>query len=111
MVDTLDQSVGAIVEALFSEGMLENSVVLFMSDNGAPPFGAHSNRGFNWPLRGAKGGLWEGSTRVSSFLWSPFLLKKRRVSQQMVHVIDWLPTLTTRLVRRLFSNKILISSC
>lgn len=93
MVDTLDESVGDIVDALHTEGMLENSIVLFMSDNGAIPYGPHSNRGFNWPLRGAKGGLWEGATRVATFLWSPFIAKRRRVSNQMMHVTDWLPTL------------------
>ncbi|XP_077529388.1 arylsulfatase B-like [Haemaphysalis longicornis] len=93
MVDALDESVGAVVEALHKEKILKNSIIVFCGDNGGQPFGPHSNRGFNWPLRGAKGGLWEGSTRVSTFLWSPMLAKRRRVSQQMMHVIDWLPTL------------------
>lgn len=93
MVDTLDQSVGVLVEALQKAKMLENSIVVFMSDNGGQPFGPHSNRGSNWPLRGAKGGVWEGACRVPAFVWSPFLKRSQRVSHQMMHIVDWLPTL------------------
>jgi arylsulfatase B len=52
MVSELDDSVGEIMQALRKRAMLENSIVLFMSDNGAPTYGIHSNRGSNWPLRG-----------------------------------------------------------
>lgn len=52
MVSKLDQSVGEVVTALRQKGMLENSIVLFMSDNGAPTVGIHSNRGSNYPMRG-----------------------------------------------------------
>lgn len=52
MVHRLDQGVGEVMQALRSKHMLENSIVLFMSDNGAPTFGIHSNRGSNHPLRG-----------------------------------------------------------
>ncbi|KAL1421912.1 hypothetical protein MTO96_022621 [Rhipicephalus appendiculatus] len=52
MVDNLDESIGRLTEALQSAGMLENSIIVFSSDNGALPYGTHSNSGFNWPLRG-----------------------------------------------------------
>ncbi|XP_065308546.1 arylsulfatase B-like [Dermacentor albipictus] len=93
MVDALDESVGAVVEALQAASMLDNSVLVFSSDNGGAPWGTHASRGCNWPLRGAKGSLWEGASRAAAFLWSPLLAARGRVSQQLMHVADWLPTL------------------
>ncbi|KAH6939119.1 hypothetical protein HPB50_015773 [Hyalomma asiaticum] len=93
MVDAMDQSVGEVFEALSDAGMLQNSVVVFSSDNGGVPFGAHASRSFNWPLRGAKGALWEGGTRAAAFVWSPLLHSRRTVSHQLMHITDWLPTL------------------
>lgn len=51
-VNRLDQSIGAVFTALAQKGHLQNSVVLFLSDNGAQTFGVHQNFGSNWPLRG-----------------------------------------------------------
>ncbi|KAH6939117.1 hypothetical protein HPB50_015771 [Hyalomma asiaticum] len=93
MVDAMDQSVGEVFEALSDAGMLPNSIVAFSSDNGGAPFGAHSSRSFNWPLRGTKGTLWEGATRSAAFVWSPLLHRRRRVSNHLMHITDWLPTL------------------
>ncbi|KAH7962528.1 hypothetical protein HPB52_016706 [Rhipicephalus sanguineus] len=92
MVDALDQSVGQVVRALSDAGMLENSVIAFSSDNGGAPYGPHNSRGFNWPLRGAKGTVWEGGTRAAAFVWSPLLVRRRRVSSELMHITDWLPT-------------------
>lgn len=93
MLDSLDESIGRVVEVLGNAGMLEDTIIAFSSDNGGLPFGAYSNRGFNWPLRGAKGTLWEGGVRVPAFVWSSKFLKKPRVSDQLMHISDWLPTL------------------
>nr|CAD7428982.1 unnamed protein product [Timema monikensis] len=93
MVSRLDQSVGEVVAALRTKGMLDNSIIVFMSDNGAPTFGVHSNRGSNWPLRGMKESPWEGGVRGVAAVWSPLLSKTQRVSNQMMHMSDWLPTL------------------
>ncbi|KAM7315562.1 arylsulfatase B-like [Ixodes scapularis] len=95
MLDALDESMGRVVEALSSAGMLEDTIIVFSSDNGGGPYGIESNRGFNWPLRGAKFTVWEGGVRVPAFVWSPKFLKKSRVSNQLMHISDWLPTLYT----------------
>jgi len=55
MLTSLDESVGSVIGSLDSNGMLENSIVLFIADNGAPtddPIWGHGNSGSNWPLRG-----------------------------------------------------------
>ncbi|XP_075214338.1 arylsulfatase B-like [Lycorma delicatula] len=93
MVSKLDESVGEIVSALRENGMLDNSIILFMSDNGAPTFGIHSNRGSNYPLRGIKETPWEGAVRSVAAVWSPLIKKTQRVSNQLMHMVDWLPTL------------------
>ncbi|XP_064548754.1 arylsulfatase B, partial [Drosophila montana] len=52
MVSSLDKSVGRTMRALSDRGMLNNSIVLLYSDNGAPTLGIHSNSGSNHPFRG-----------------------------------------------------------
>ncbi|CAN8029041.1 unnamed protein product, partial [Ixodes persulcatus] len=92
MVDSMDAAFGRLVEALSGAGVLNNTIVVFSSDNGAVPIIEFPNRGFNWPLRGAKKTLWEGAVRVPAFIWSPLLESSGRVSDQMMHIVDWLPT-------------------
>ncbi|XP_014214481.1 arylsulfatase B-like [Copidosoma floridanum] len=93
MVARLDESLGRIVSSLGDKGMLRNSVIVFMSDNGAAPIGKFRNFGSNWPLRGTKYTLFEGGVRSVAAIWSPRLISTARVSDQLFHVTDWLPTL------------------
>ncbi len=59
----LDWSVGALVETLRSSGHLENTIILFTSDNG-PFLERYEEGGSAGPLRGGKGTNWEGGIRV-----------------------------------------------
>ncbi|XP_014248842.1 arylsulfatase B-like [Cimex lectularius] len=93
MVSKLDESVGEVVAALRAKNMLDNSVIVFMSDNGAPTHGIHSNRGSNYPLRGIKNSAWEGGVRGVAAMWSPLLKKPQRVANQLMYITDWMPTL------------------
>lgn len=52
IVSKLDDGVGQIVQALGRRKMLDNSVILFFSDNGAPIVGEHANSGSNYPFKG-----------------------------------------------------------
>lgn len=54
MVWRLDESVGRIVHALGDRGMLKDSLILFLTDNGAAPIGRFRNWGSNYPLRGVR---------------------------------------------------------
>lgn len=93
MTAVLDESIGNVTKALAARDMLNNSIIVFSTDNGGPSHGFSMNFANNWPLRGVKETLWEGGVRASGFLWSPLLKKTSYVSQHMIQVIDWLPTL------------------
>lgn len=69
MVSKLDDSVGAIVVALSNKNMLQNSIIVFISDNGAPTTGpGNRNWGSNYPLRGSKDTLFEGKSNQKKLL-------------------------------------------
>lgn len=93
MVSKLDESVGKVVEALQNKNMLSNSIIVFISDNGAASIGEFKNWGSNYPLRGIKGTLFEGGIRTVAFIWSPLIAQSGRVSSDLIHITDWLPTL------------------
>lgn len=89
----LDQSVGSIVEALSQAGMLSNTIIVFSTDNGGPAAGFNLNAASNFPLRGVKNTLWEGGVRGAAFIWSALLQSSQVVSNQLMQISDWLPTL------------------
>ncbi|XP_008211549.1 arylsulfatase B isoform X2 [Nasonia vitripennis] len=62
MASAMDASVGAVVEALEKRNMLRDCLIVFSTDNGGPAEGFNLNAASNWPLRGVKDTLFEGST-------------------------------------------------
>jgi arylsulfatase A-like enzyme len=89
MVSEMDRGIGQVLATLEDEGLQENTLVLFMSDNGgAARLGANNGR-----LRGGKGTTWEGGIRVPAVLWWPKRLKAGSIHDQMITAEDILPTL------------------
>ncbi|XP_054267783.1 arylsulfatase B-like isoform X1 [Macrosteles quadrilineatus] len=101
MVAKLDESVGRVVAALQTRYMLDNTIIVFTSDNGAPSkdfisdstVNFYPNWGSNYPLKGAKETLWEGGVRSPTIIWSKQFQSNPRVYNGMLHMTDWLPTL------------------
>lgn len=64
MVVALDDGVGQVVQALQDNGILDNTLIIFLSDNGAPQTVFHATNVSNLPLRGYKLDMLEGGIRV-----------------------------------------------
>jgi len=88
MVDSLDQAVGEILESLDAQGLAENTLVFFFSDNGGlKAFGAD-----NSPYRGGKLETFEGGIRVNAIMRWPGQIAKGEMSKDVVSVLDVFPT-------------------
>lgn len=87
----LDNAVADLYKALEETNQLSNTYIIFASDNGACLYGG----GKNAPLRGSKGTLFEGGTRVDAFIYSPLLPSTVTGSSYsgLMHVSDWFPTI------------------
>eukprot|EP00090_Calanus_glacialis_P005252 TRINITY_DN14070_c0_g1_i1.p1 TRINITY_DN14070_c0_g1~~TRINITY_DN14070_c0_g1_i1.p1 ORF type:complete len:497 (-),score=119.32 TRINITY_DN14070_c0_g1_i1:104-1594(-) len=86
-ITALDTGVGAVVDALKSAGLYENSVVVFSTDNGGAIL-----RSSNLPLRGDKEQLYEGGIRGVGFVLSPLLKKPETVNDKLMFISDWFST-------------------
>jgi arylsulfatase A-like enzyme len=88
MIEDLDASVGRLREFLRREGLLERTVIVFTSDNGAVKWW-----GSNGPLRETKGTLYEGGIRVPLIVRLPEGRGGGRVVSAPAHGSDLFPTL------------------
>jgi len=86
-ITALDSGVGAVVDALKSSGLYENSVVVFSTDNGGGV-----QRSSNLPLRGDKEQVYEGGVRGVGFVSSPRLRKPARENDKLMFITDWFST-------------------
>lgn len=91
MVDEMDQAIGEILTALDEEGIAEDTIVVFFSDNG----GSNIFGGVNTPLRGQKGQTFEGGIRVPALIRWPDQLESGGMMTQMTTVMDLMPTLAS----------------
>lgn len=88
MVACMDDNIGRLMRALREAGLEENTVVMFLSDNGgAPDFG-----GRNAPFRGRKGELFEGGIRVPCVMQWKGRLPAGRIVRQPAGNVDVFPT-------------------
>ncbi|MCS7026200.1 MAG: sulfatase-like hydrolase/transferase [Bryobacteraceae bacterium] len=85
-VAEVDWSVGEILAAVERKGEAENTLVIFLSDNGG------TVRSVNTPLRGHKGSVWEGGMRVPAIFWRPGTVAANHSSDEIASNMDILPT-------------------
>jgi arylsulfatase A len=100
-IEHLDHSIGRLMGALDDLGQRENTMVLFLSDNG----GVDTNYTLSGeqlvikaqefdsaPLRAGKGSPYEGGIRVPCIVRYPAQVKAGQIISTPVHVTDWMPT-------------------
>ena len=88
MVDEMDLAVGKVIEALEGIGQSDNTLIIFLADNGA----GKEDGGSNGQLRGGKGSSFEGGIRVPAFLYWPNKTTGELV-QQARYIGDVAPTI------------------
>lgn len=84
MTYSLDRAVGNIVDELKQQGLFDNTLIFFLSDNG----GAHNNQSSNLPLKGFKGNKYEAGHRVPFLVSWPKSLKGNSVFQGLTSSLD-----------------------
>jgi uncharacterized sulfatase len=110
-IEHMDDSIGRLMAALDEMKLRENTLVVFMSDNGGfdtnynppglrgvpadgrEPLKVNEEEFDNAPLRSGKGSAYEGGLRVPCLVRWPEQVKAGQVCRTPVHVVDWMPTL------------------
>jgi arylsulfatase A-like enzyme len=87
MVEAMDDNVRKVIAALERSGRLDNTIIVFTSDNGGERFSQ------TWPFTGVKGELLEGGIRVPILLSWPDRVAAGWQSEQVMISMDFLPTL------------------
>ncbi|MDA7417413.1 sulfatase-like hydrolase/transferase [Xenophilus arseniciresistens] len=87
MIHHMDEGIGWIVEALRRNGQLDNTLIVFTSDNGGERFSD------NWPLVGGKMDLSEGGIRVPWIAHWPAVIAPGCESRQLCMSMDWSATM------------------
>lgn len=87
MMKSMDSNVGRILDTLEKEGLADNTIVIFTSDNGAERYSD------TWPFSGMKGELLEGGIRVPIIVRWPGNVASGSTSEQVMISMDFIPTL------------------
>lgn len=86
-VTEMDAVIGQLLKALDDSQQAENTIVIFMSDNGG------SGNGGNAPLRGSKSTMWEGGLRVPFLFRWPQRVPAGKVTDEFLTALEIVPTL------------------
>ena len=94
MVTRMDRDIQRVVDLLKEKGVLDNTIVIFTSDNGTHHEGGHDPRYFdsNGPFRGTKRDLYEGGIRTPFVVQWPAKIQPGTVSYHVSSFWDFMPT-------------------
>ncbi|MHC4123998.1 MAG: sulfatase, partial [Planctomycetota bacterium] len=95
MIHSLDESVGRILDKIDELKLGEDTIIIFMSDNGGNMFNSVKGEPAtnNAPLRGGKGNCYEGGTRCPCiFVW-PGVVEEGSKSDTVISAVDFYPTM------------------
>ena len=87
----MDDNIGYVLKKLEDMGELDNTIVVFTTDNGAETI-TFPDGGIT-PFKGQKGEAWEGGYRAPCVVRWPGHIKPGTVKNQLFAALDWLPTL------------------
>jgi arylsulfatase A-like enzyme len=87
MIEEMDLQVGRVLSALHANGIADDTIVIFTSDNGGERFAD------TWPFTGRKTELLEGGLRIPAILSWPAHIPQGQTTDQVMITMDWLPTL------------------
>ena len=89
LIEHLDNGIGQVLEALELNGMLDNTLILFTSDNGGD-LGPGANNGI---YRNGKGSMYEGGIRVAGGMYWKNKIKAGTVTDNFAMLFDLFPTI------------------
>lgn len=96
MIECMDAGIQKVLNALEEEGLYQDTILIFTSDNG-PDLGAESGNSalmrYNCGLRGSKMRVYEGGIKVPAVVVYKGRIAEKSSTAEVVHGIDWLPTL------------------
>ena len=101
----LDDNVGVVLNWLKDNGLDQNTIVVFTTDNGAEVYTWPD--GGTTPFAGAKGQVTEGSFRVPAIIRWPGRVKPGSVSNGIISGLDWFPTLVAAAGNPNITNELL----
>ncbi|MBX9845446.1 MAG: arylsulfatase [Xanthobacteraceae bacterium] len=87
----LDDNVGVVIKKLEDMGQLNNTIIVFTTDNGAETISFPD--GGTTPFKGGKLSTWEGGMRAPLLVRWPGVIRPGTVKNEMFAALDWLPTL------------------
>jgi arylsulfatase A-like enzyme len=87
MIEEMDRQIGRVLQALDANGLTENTIIIFTSDNGGERFAD------TWPFTGKKTELLEGGLRIPALISWPARIPQGRTTDQVSISMDWMPTL------------------